>query len=392
VYRTFRWLLVALASTLMLALLARAGAPAWHARDADALFDGERDAQMAMADGMDRWIQGDLAHHDFRTGSPRFDGEWLFGTYMMAAMGHGQIAIEHPELRAQQASRMEPCIEGMLARESRAFDRAAWGHDPLSSPGSSRAHVAYLGYMNLVLSLHRMLDPDSPYAALNDRVTRHLMRLAKRSRTGLLETYPGEVYPVDNAAFVASVAMHQRATGQDHSKFLAKWFETFEQGYVDTDSGLVVQSVRVSNGHPADAPRGSGTALAAYFLSFANPELSRALHGAIEAQLAEEVAGFGVVREYPRGTQGRGDIDSGPIIFGWGLSPTGFALASSRAHTDRERYRAYYATAHLFGVPVDRVDANGQRTRNFATGGPIGDALMFALLTAQPADTWEVVQ
>ena len=58
-------------------------------------------------------------------------------------------------------------------------------------------------------------------------------------------------------------------------------------------------------------------------------------------------------------------------------------LGASRAHGDRATFVDDYATAHLFGAPVDR---DGRRS--FAMGGPLGDAMMFAMLTARPAEQW----
>ena len=75
--------------------------------------------------------------------------------------------------------------------------------------------------------------------------------------------------------------------------------------------------------------------------------------------------------------RGAGDIDSGPVVLGFGVSASGFAIGASRAHGDRETFTGLYATAHLFGAPWDE---DGSRT--YATGGPIGDAILFAMLTA----------
>ena len=86
------------------------------------------------------------------------------------------------------------------------------------------------------------------------------------------------------------------------------------------------------------------------------------------------------MREYPRGVFGLGDIDSGPVIFGFGVSSTGFSLAGARRYGDDDAFSALYATTHVFGAPT----AVGDATR-FATGGPIGDAILFAMLTAPPA-------
>jgi hypothetical protein len=79
----------------------------------------------------------------------------------------------------------------------------------------------------------------------------------------------------------------------------------------------------------------------------------------------------------------RSDIDSGPVILGFGVSATGFAVGASRANDDRDSFVALYATAHLFGAPFDE---SGSRT--FTTGGPLGDAILFAMLTApRPRDS-----
>jgi hypothetical protein len=126
--------------------------------------------------------------------------------------------------------------------------------------------------------------------------------------------------------------------------------------------------------------------LAAYFLSFSDPTQSQLLYESMRDELHASLLGFGAMREYPRGVQGRGDIDSGPVILGLSISSTGFALAASRAHEDEETFDTLWATTYLFGAPVDRDDA-----RHFAFGGPLGDAMMFALLTARPAEEWSAL-
>lgn len=91
------------------------------------------------------------------------------------------------------------------------------------------------------------------------------------------------------------------------------------------------------------------------------------------------LAGFGAMREYPSGRSGNGDIDSGPVVLGASVSATGFALASSRLHGDRETFVGLYRTAHLFGLPVG--DSAGFR---YVSGGPLGNAILLAMLTAGP--------
>jgi hypothetical protein len=196
----------------------------------------------------------------------------------------------------------------------------------------------------------------------------------------MLRTYPIETYPVDNSTVAASIALYDRATGADHGAALRRWSELFCRHCIDPQTGLLYQSVMYRDGSSLDVPRGSGTALAAYFLSFYDKALSRRLYDAVQRNLADRVLGFRMIQEYPEGvTKGRGDIDSGPVVFGYAISPTGFSIGSARVHGDRDGFRQLYATAYAFGAPGD----SGGR-RHFVSGGPLGDAILFAMFTAQP--------
>jgi hypothetical protein len=211
---------------------------------------------------------------------------------------------------------------------------------------------------------------------LHDAISRALERRVERSPTLLLETYPGETYPVDNAAVIASIAVHAKSTGRTRPPVVGRWVAEVRRRAVDRATGLLHQSVRL-DGTPLDAPRGSGTALAAYFLSYADMDLSRDLHEAVERELAVRVAGFEGIEEYPRGRWGGGDIDSGPLVFGFSIAATGFELAGCRIHGDRDCHRRLIATLDLFGAPREHDGVTSH-----VSGGPLADALMLALRTA----------
>jgi hypothetical protein len=372
-------------------------------RDAAAYFDGDTQRVDALATSVATWTGGELAPSSFATGSTRFDGEWLFGTYMMAAMGFGQVALasdasDDPALAARRAEsvvRMERCLDAMLSPAARVFDRDAWSFDALASteaaPGSSRdrGHVAYLGYAGLALGLHRLLVPSSRFDARHDAIAAALARRFAASRTGFVETYPNEVYPVDNTAALGALALHAKATHRPPPAGLARGLEAVRTHGIQLESGLLAQAVDASSGAPRDPGRGSGTALAAYFLAYADHAMSASLYRAVHRELFRTVIGFGVVLEHPSTCEkcpGRVDIDSGPVVAGFGVSATGFAIGASRANDDRDAFASLYATAHLFGAPFDEGT-----TRTFATGGPLGDAILFAMLTAPRSATLATV-
>lgn len=359
------WLVVLAAVVLYVRFV-----PAWWCgRDASGMGS---EANAALA----RRVARDLERpRSFHTGSARFDGEWTFGTAQMAALGLGQVALAAPEGRAWAVLQMDRAIEAARSEPARAFDAEAWSEDPLASLDGDKDHAAYLGYLNLALSLRRRLGP-SPTAGLSDAVTEALRRRLRR-RTWL-ETYPGEIYPVDNLAALASIALYDAALQREPAE-ARRWLARWAEASLDPATGLVVQAVDAT-GRPVDAARGSGSALSAYFASFADLELARRIDRAVGEQLYREVLGFGVVREYPAGVSGRGDIDSGPLVFGFSISASGFGFAGARLFGDSRRFAGLYRTYHLFGAPRA---THGELS--FVSGGALGNAILLAMLTRADA-------
>jgi hypothetical protein len=347
----------------------------WCGREAAQWWAGDTGLRQELARGVAQWVQRDLSRADFSTGSSQFNGEWLFGSYLMAGFGFAQMAEQSPAQRMEYLALVERCLDQLVSTPVSAFDRETWGNDAFATlDGVEHDHAAYLGYLNLLMGVYCRMEPASKFAELHERITGALARRMERSPLLLLQSYPREVYPVDNCAVIASIAVSGR-----YPELVQRWLANCRQKYVDRQTGLLIQCVNPDDGSAADDPRGSGTALGAYFLSFADRSLSRELFMGLKNNLAGRVFGFGVIREYPRSvTDGRGDIDSGPIIFGYSISATGFALAGARQNKDWELFRRLYSTAYLFGAPVQRGDQ-----RSFVMGGPLGNAIMLAMLTAE---------
>jgi hypothetical protein len=365
-----------------------ASAPRFVAgRDAGAYFVGEAGAEEGLAREVAAYVRSGVSTSAFHTGSARFDGEWTVVTHQMAALGLGQIALRRPELRAAYLPVIELCLERLLAPDTTAFGTEAWGERGLDRADSEGGH-AYLGYLNLAFGMLRLLDRETRFAAVHDRVTEALARRLAAAPHALIETYPGEAYPADVAAVIGSIGLYDRATGADHRALLDRAAGTYRDRFVDRGSGLLHQMADAKTGRPLGPPRASGTSIAVYFLSFASPAspafaaLSRDLFAALSDRQRAAFLGFGGVREHAPGHEGGGDIDSGPVVFGVSVSASGFALAGAKIYGDRALFTELYRTAHLFGVPVRR----GSGGSRFMSGGPIGNAILLAMMTAAPAE------
>jgi hypothetical protein len=354
----------------------------WCGRPGQAWFEGDPALSLRLAREVAATVKSGVTPGDFTAQGELFKHEWQFGTYQMAALGLLQLCQAHPEWRAELLPVVERAIAELLSPRLRAFDAAKWNEDPLETlETSTRGHAAYLGYLNVVLSLHRQVVPDSPHATLNDRISAALERRLRDSRIGILETYPHEVYPVDNAAVLGSLLLHARATGATPSATLTAMQARFRTTWREPASGLLYQALDAREATPSDSARASGTALAAYFLGFADRELAAAFYESLRTGCAGSQLGFGYLNEYSVHTTERatpqGDIDSGPLIFGISPSATGFVMATARRLGDRATFVGLYRTAYLVGAPIH----SGERLR-FITGGPLGNALLLALFTA----------
>jgi hypothetical protein len=351
----------------------------WSGRHADEWFEGNPETQERLARGVERWT-GAGALPVIASGSAVIDGEWAFATFQMAALGYAQVALEHTETRTRNIERINQCLEKLLTSKAREFDTRLWGEDAVASLDGPRGHAGYLGYLNLSLSYARLIDPGSRFAGMNDRITEALVRRLEQSPILMVETYPSDVYPPDNTAVVGSIALHDRATGTDHSALLSRWADHVRRNVRDPKSGLLYQHLRM-DGRP-DAPgRGSGTTLGAYFLSFLTDPIAEELWHSATRELDAPLAGFGAEREYRRGAGGWSDVDSGPLILGRSPVATGFAIAGARLRGDRDRFKALVSTSEFFGAPVEH-----DGMESYTYGGPVGDAILFAMLTAQPPD------
>ena len=380
-----RWFGVQLVGLGLLLLGAWSIPHRWCEQSADRWLKGDIQLQQSLARDVEQSIDHGIKLGDFSTGSDQFNGEWLFGTYLMAGLGFGQIAVAHPETKENNVRLMSVCIDRLLTPEVRAFDRLMWNSDPIETLDGDEAHVAYLGYLNLLLSFHRWLDPHSSYARLNDKISYTLIRRMNANKHLLLESYPDEAYPMDNCAAIGSIGLWDRATGLNHAEFVDRWIKYCRLHYCDPKTKLFYQAVSPWNGCSVDNPRGSGSALGTYFISFADPVFAGELYGAIKKHLAGTFLGFGAVREYPHSIRdGKGDIDSGPIVFGYGLSATGFTIASSRIFGDAAYFRRLCGSAYLAGAPLQSGES-----LTFVTGGPLGNAILLAMLTALPQEVWK---
>ena len=375
---------MALAAGVLASLLVPRVTAFFLEAEAAPLFQGDPGAERAAALGAASWSKTRAEH--FSTGAELYDREWAFGAPMMRLAFLSQVSLRHPQLAAELAVPIRNATEDVLSEEARRFTTMKWGSDPLATDATDHHHAAYLGYAGIALGLARATGEPAALRG-HEIVIARLRSRAAAAQGAWLRTYPGEIYPPDVAATIGALALAARLDAKvPHDDELVMNGLWRIAGAVDPKTHMLDQAIDAAGGGRADGPRGSGTFLASYFLLPADADLSRSLYEAGRRELLGSALGFVAMRERPDSAPGGSDIDSGPILFGFGVSSTGFALAPARAFGDRETFSGLYATATLFGVPVV---SEGNAVRHLS-GGPLGDAILCAMATAATPDELQI--
>jgi hypothetical protein len=120
------------------------------ARRADAVFDGERATQIALANGVVSASARRSSNVYYRTGSLRFDGQSAVAVDQMLIMGLSQVVQLHPELREKYLPAMREAARNLADPRTLAYATRVYGHHGVRFMATGEGH-AYLGYINLGL-------------------------------------------------------------------------------------------------------------------------------------------------------------------------------------------------------------------------------------------------
>lgn len=306
----------------------------------------------------------------------QFRGEWLAVTYSMTAMALANLAFIYPDTVSETREVLDRLARAMLEREVREFDAARWGEDPLRTLNGANGHIGYLAHLQLVLLAHVYLG-GLEHAPLAREVATALHRRMVASPSLHAETYPGETYVADNAVVVACLALAQRVFRDMRVDVTQPWVRRVRADYLDPDTGLMV--FRLSgDGRVVEPSRGSGVAWSIFYLAYADRAFASEQYGKMRDVLGSTALFSFVhgIREYPLGVEGKGDVDSGPVILGLSPSGTGFAIAGATLAGDDGYKLELLRTAELVGTTMG---TDGQRRYVFAP--LVGDAILLAMRT-----------
>ncbi len=198
------------------------------------------------------------------------------------------------------------------------------------------------------------------------------------SATPFLQAYPGQAWPVDSTVAVAALRLHDRLLQPRFGGTVSRW-RALGADRLDPGTGRMPHRVRADTGEPLEGARGTSQSVIQRFLPEIDQAFARDQYLRFREVFVDWPLGLGpAVREYPSGVDGRGDVDSGPLVFGASLSATVVTLGAAQVQGDNALAAAIGNYGELMGLPIDTP-----WTKRYALGLlPVGDAFVAWAKTA----------
>ncbi|MFD6399983.1 hypothetical protein [Nocardia sp. NPDC060249] len=282
-----------------------------------------------------------------------------------------------------QAAHTDSGLRDDALRESRwALARAESDEGrAVFSPGLQPAYgVFWAGWTNWLRGAILSLDHSDPAAV--QRFSTHSAELAQAfsaAGTPFLQAYRGQAWPVDSTVAIASLRLHDKLFGAQYTAVIDRWLEQAKTR-LDPATGLLPHQVSPTDGSMLTGARATSQTVILRFLPEIDPAFAKSNYALYRDRYLTYPGGFGpALREYPKGVDGSGDVDSGPLVAGVSLSATVVAQGAARVNGDSALAAAIGSEGELLGLPVSLPGS-----KRYAFGlMPIGDAFVVWSSTAR---------
>lgn len=210
----------------------------------------------------------------------------------------------------------------------------------------------YNGWSNYLLGqkliLERQIDRDT--SEINQfRKTCAAISFQLKDKTYPASYYNG-VWPTDVTICVASLRLHDKIFDAMYSKTISDWSNQIKSS-VDKN-GLIPHEINLRDGSIAEEARGSSQSLMLIFLKEIDPDFASDQFKRYEKLFIDTRLGLTGIREYPKGTFGIGDVDSGPVIFQMGGAATVVGMQTTGLFGKNEISSQINATIEGLAFPV----------------------------------------
>lgn len=178
--------------------------------------------------------------------------------------------------------------------------------------------IFYAGWTNYLLAKKLAIQNSYADSLRYEQQCDSIVNAYEQNNQTFLASYVGLSWPCDNIVAVASLAMHDKIYPAKYTSFLSEYIQKLKSN-LDKD-GLIPHKTDYITGHITEQAKGSSQSLLLIFLLEIDSAFAKEQFAKYKTHFLDKKIGLYGIREHKIGINGKGDIDSGPVIWDIGGS------------------------------------------------------------------------
>jgi len=173
----------------------------------------------------------------------------------------------------------------------------------------------------------------------------------RKSSTPFLCSYNQSAWPCDSVVALSVLQLHDSLFPAQYQDVIKTWLQRANKR-LDPETDMLPHLSDPDTGMPVTRARGTSSSIISWFLYEIDPEFGLSQYVLFRKQFLSRFLGLPGIREYPKGSTGIGDVDSGPLIAGISASATVVAAGAAILYEDKNPGYALHQTVEMAGLPV----------------------------------------
>lgn len=255
----------------------------------------------------------------------RYTPEWSLFSITFSALACENLLNKNIITKDRASNFMESATKLALSKQI----NSAWV-DTLSEESIIRSNysILYLGHINLILGLYYRITENNKYATLQNVISNNILQRMNKSKSTCLPSYGDEVWIPDN--IVALVSLKYNSQNElINKKFISRWLANAKSKFCNKNQ-LLCSKIDILTGEITEDTRGSMLGWSIIFLEKIDPDFAKFQYFTFNKKYGSNFIFFSAFKEYANTLHtNKGDIDSGPVLFGYSIPSTVFAFCNA---------------------------------------------------------------
>jgi hypothetical protein len=254
--------------------------------------------------------------------------EWSLFTFAFTSYAYTNLVLQDSSLK----KRGEEVIKLSIIRFLGKNQRESFNIDikELFKTDIPDYSILYLGHLNLMIGCYRLISSDDSFDQINRNISESLIKRYNESSYLLLESYDNSIWIPDNSVAMASIKLYSINEKNNSDTLCEKWINNLKNNYIDKELDVLYSKVDPESGRAIEEPRGSMLGWSIMFIYQIDSKFAKSQYRSYKKNFCDDYLTVKLFRERHNETStNSGDIDSGPILWGYSIPANQFALGDA---------------------------------------------------------------